>query len=120
MKVLLNFTYPKKEKKRKRIRFLLSSVLYSSWNRAKLMLSLSLSLSLSLILFLQRLYKSFKENQYPERATKESLAQELGLTFQKVLFFALTMKTVSFFLKNLVDIVVCFGSHFFFFSIFIG
>ncbi|XP_065619319.1 homeobox protein HAT3.1 [Quercus suber] len=32
----------------------------------------------------QRLYKSFKENQYPERATKESLAQELGLTFQKV------------------------------------
>ena len=116
MKVLLNFTYPKKEKKRKRIWFLLSSVLYSSWNRAKLMLSLSLSP----ILFLQRLYKSFKENQYPERATKESLAQELGLTFQKVLFFALTMKTVSFFLKNLVDIVVCFGSHFLFFSIFIG
>lgn len=32
----------------------------------------------------QRLYKSFKENQYPERAAKESLAQELGLTFQKV------------------------------------
>ena len=116
MKVLLNFTNPKKEKKRKRIWFLLSSVLYSSWNRAKLMLSLSLSH----ILFLQRLYKSFKENQYPERATKESLAQELGLTFQKVLFFALTMKTVSFFLKNLVDIVVCFGSHFLFFSIFIG
>ena len=77
-------------------------------------------LRLTIILFLQRLYKSFKENQYPERATKESLAQELGLTFQKVLFFALTMKTVSFFLKNLVDIVVCFGSHFLFFSIFIG
>lgn len=32
----------------------------------------------------QRLYNSFKENQYPERATKESLAQELGLTFQQV------------------------------------
>lgn len=32
----------------------------------------------------QRLYKSFKENQYPERTTKESLAQELGLTFQQV------------------------------------
>ena len=76
----------------------------------------ALSLSLSLILFLQRLYKSFKENQYPERATKESLAQELGLTFQKVLFFALTMKTVSFFLKNLVDIVVFWFSLFIFFQ----
>ncbi|CAK8573880.1 unnamed protein product [Lathyrus sativus] len=32
----------------------------------------------------QRLYKSFKENQYPERATKESLAQEIGLTFHQV------------------------------------
>ncbi|XP_041013795.1 homeobox protein HAT3.1 [Juglans microcarpa x Juglans regia] len=32
----------------------------------------------------QRLYKVFKENQYPERATKESLAQELGITFQQV------------------------------------
>lgn len=32
----------------------------------------------------QRLYKSFKENHYPQRATKESLAQELGLTFQQV------------------------------------
>ena len=30
----------------------------------------------SIILFLQRLYNSFKENQYPKRATKESLAQE--------------------------------------------
>ncbi|KAE8008061.1 hypothetical protein FH972_004608 [Carpinus fangiana] len=32
----------------------------------------------------QTLYKSFKENQYPERATKESLAQELGLTFRQI------------------------------------
>ncbi|KAK7269897.1 hypothetical protein RIF29_22692 [Crotalaria pallida] len=32
----------------------------------------------------QRLYKSFKENQYPNRATKESLAQELGLTVLQV------------------------------------
>ncbi|XP_061373882.1 homeobox protein HAT3.1 [Gastrolobium bilobum] len=32
----------------------------------------------------QRLYKSFKENQYPDRTTKESLAQELGLTYQQV------------------------------------
>ncbi|XP_027364764.1 homeobox protein HAZ1 [Abrus precatorius] len=33
---------------------------------------------------LQRLHKSFKENQYPDRTTKESLAQELGITFQQV------------------------------------
>ncbi|KAK7343502.1 hypothetical protein VNO77_12287 [Canavalia gladiata] len=33
---------------------------------------------------IQRLHKSFKENQYPDRTTKESLAQELGLTFQQV------------------------------------
>ncbi|KAJ7967534.1 homeobox protein HAT3.1 [Quillaja saponaria] len=33
---------------------------------------------------IQRLYKSFKENQYPDRATKESLAQELGLSSQQV------------------------------------
>ncbi|KAJ1397314.1 Zinc finger, FYVE/PHD-type [Sesbania bispinosa] len=32
----------------------------------------------------QRLHQSFKENQYPDRTTKESLAQELGLTFQQV------------------------------------
>ncbi|KAH1190831.1 Homeobox protein HAZ1 [Glycine max] len=32
----------------------------------------------------QRLHKSFKENQYPDRSTKESLAQELGLTYQQV------------------------------------
>ncbi|KAF3435509.1 hypothetical protein FNV43_RR22598 [Rhamnella rubrinervis] len=32
----------------------------------------------------ERLYSSFKENQYPDRATKESLAQELGLTSQQV------------------------------------
>lgn len=32
----------------------------------------------------QRLHKSFKENQYPDRITKESLAQELGLTYQQV------------------------------------
>lgn len=32
----------------------------------------------------QRLYESFKENQYPDRTTKEKLAKELGLTPQKV------------------------------------
>lgn len=32
----------------------------------------------------QKLYKSFKENPYPERETKESLAQELGLTFRQI------------------------------------
>ncbi|GMJ00558.1 hypothetical protein HRI_003725000 [Hibiscus trionum] len=32
----------------------------------------------------QRLYESFKENQYPDRSTKESLAKELEITFQQV------------------------------------
>uniref|UniRef100_A0A2P2LDI6 Uncharacterized protein MANES_07G066300 n=1 Tax=Rhizophora mucronata TaxID=61149 RepID=A0A2P2LDI6_RHIMU len=32
----------------------------------------------------RRLCGSFKENQYPDRATKESLAKELGLAFQQV------------------------------------
>ncbi|KAA8545804.1 hypothetical protein F0562_020745 [Nyssa sinensis] len=32
----------------------------------------------------QRLSKSFNENQYPERATKENLAKELGITLQQV------------------------------------
>ncbi|XP_022745506.1 homeobox protein HAT3.1-like isoform X2 [Durio zibethinus] len=32
----------------------------------------------------QRLHSSFKENQYPDRATKESLAKELEMTFQQV------------------------------------
>ncbi|XP_020225178.1 homeobox protein HAT3.1 isoform X2 [Cajanus cajan] len=32
----------------------------------------------------QRLHKSFKENQYPDRTTKERLALELGLTYQQV------------------------------------
>ncbi|KAL6494674.1 hypothetical protein OROGR_031474 [Orobanche gracilis] len=32
----------------------------------------------------QRLYVSFNENQYPERAVKESLAKELGITIQQV------------------------------------
>lgn len=46
-----------------------------------------------LFLYFQRLHKSFKENQYPERTAKESLAQELGLTFQQVgnLFLALLL-----------------------------
>ncbi|PON90616.1 Octamer-binding transcription factor [Trema orientale] len=35
-------------------------------------------------LFVQSLYKSFKENQYPDRARKQSLAEELGLTSQQV------------------------------------
>ncbi|CAJ1977370.1 unnamed protein product [Sphenostylis stenocarpa] len=33
---------------------------------------------------IQRLHVSFKENHYPDRTTKESLAQELGLTCQQV------------------------------------
>lgn len=32
----------------------------------------------------QRLYASFSENQYPDRAAKENLASELGLTFRQV------------------------------------
>ncbi|XP_044507692.1 homeobox protein HAT3.1 isoform X2 [Mangifera indica] len=32
----------------------------------------------------QSLYKSFKENQYPDRTAKETLAKELGLTFSQV------------------------------------
>ncbi|KAJ9159462.1 hypothetical protein P3X46_024969 [Hevea brasiliensis] len=32
----------------------------------------------------QGLYKSFRENQYPNRTTKESLAKELGITFRQV------------------------------------
>ncbi|RDX79293.1 Homeobox protein HAZ1, partial [Mucuna pruriens] len=32
----------------------------------------------------QRLHKSFKENQYPDRTTKEKLAQEIGLNYQQV------------------------------------
>ncbi|KAK8557549.1 hypothetical protein V6N12_009780 [Hibiscus sabdariffa] len=32
----------------------------------------------------QRLYESFKENQYPDRSKKESLAEELEITFQQV------------------------------------
>ncbi|XVE66757.1 hypothetical protein DITRI_Ditri08aG0104900 [Diplodiscus trichospermus] len=32
----------------------------------------------------QRLYKSFHENHYPDRATKESLAKELEMTFRQV------------------------------------
>ncbi|KZV33209.1 hypothetical protein F511_16243 [Dorcoceras hygrometricum] len=32
----------------------------------------------------QRLFKSFQENQYPERAVKENLAKDLGLSIQQV------------------------------------
>ncbi|GMJ06839.1 hypothetical protein HRI_004353100 [Hibiscus trionum] len=32
----------------------------------------------------QGLYKSFKQNQYPDRSAKESLADELGITFRQV------------------------------------
>ncbi|KAK9286219.1 hypothetical protein L1049_014604 [Liquidambar formosana] len=32
----------------------------------------------------QRLYQSFKENQYPDRATKENMAEELGITINQV------------------------------------
>lgn len=34
---------------------------------------------------LQRLYKSFQENQYPDRAMKEKLAEELGITSRQVI-----------------------------------
>jgi len=34
--------------------------------------------------FLQRLNQYFTTDQYPSRAVKESLAQELGLTFRQV------------------------------------
>lgn len=33
---------------------------------------------------MQKLYESFKINQYPDRATKESLAAELGITAMQV------------------------------------
>ncbi|KAK8617650.1 hypothetical protein V6N13_080559 [Hibiscus sabdariffa] len=32
----------------------------------------------------QGLYKSFKQNQFPDRSAKESLAEELGITFRQV------------------------------------
>lgn len=32
----------------------------------------------------QRLYTSFNENQYPEKAVKEDLAKELGITVRQV------------------------------------
>ena len=32
----------------------------------------------------QRLLAAFNENQYPDRATKENLAKELGLDFRQV------------------------------------
>jgi len=44
-------------------------------------------------LYFQRLHISFKENQYPDRATKESLAQELGLTCQQVISFSFTLNS---------------------------
>ena len=47
-------------------------------------------------MYLQRLYESFKENQYPGRATKESLAQEVGLTFQQVITFGIALKVNAF------------------------
>lgn len=34
--------------------------------------------------FVQRLYASFNENQYPVKAVKENLAKELGLTIRQV------------------------------------
>ena len=34
---------------------------------------------------MQKLKAHFKEDPYPSRATKENLAQELGLTFNQVL-----------------------------------
>lgn len=49
------------------------------------------------ILLLQKLYKSFKENQYPDRATKESLAKELELTFQQVLVSYSQLLNIVFF-----------------------
>jgi len=35
---------------------------------------------------LQKLYESFQDNQYPTREKKESLGQELGLTYRQVCY----------------------------------
>jgi hypothetical protein len=37
---------------------------------------------------MQRLYISFQENQYPDKATKESLAKELQMTVKQVRSFS--------------------------------
>lgn len=42
---------------------------------------------------MQKLYNSFKGNQYPNRTTKESLAKELGLTFSQVNSYPIAVKT---------------------------
>ena len=35
--------------------------------------------------FVQSLYKFFQENQYPDRAMKEKIAEELGITSRQVI-----------------------------------
>lgn len=42
---------------------------------------------------MQKLYNSFKENQYPNRTAKESLAKELGLTFSQVIPCPIAVET---------------------------
>lgn len=37
-----------------------------------------------IFVFWQRLHEAFKENQYPERAASDKLAEELGITTQQV------------------------------------
>lgn len=53
-----------------------------------------------LFLYFQRLHKSFKENQYPDRTTKESLAQELGLTYQQVISFSFSLSVNTFYFSR--------------------
>lgn len=64
-----------------------------------------------LFLYFQRLHKSFKENQYPDRSTKESLAQELGLTYQQVISFSFSCSANTFlFLLWLSEFAIVFHS----------
>lgn len=62
----------------------------------------------------QRLCESFRENQYPDRATKERLCEELDMTFRQVLPFSTCnatkchiFSTISYsFLENLQQLNV--------------
>lgn len=45
---------------------------------------------------LQKLTEAFHKNHYPERAVKEGLAKDLGLSYQKVYIFFPFLKFVQF------------------------